>query len=200
MAKYPYDFHKTFDFRQSGTPKHYVRVRSQISKAPYAKLLTTNELNTLAMALFWIDYAASVAANDIKQSRWKKSDLQGLEPPTRSKRHLPEWAYFRDRHTCITQCQAAREAVFRGGWGIAIESAFNAGQLIGHSRRVNRRLMGRTVNKHPTTIRAEQNKVIILGCQRRRDYAAVGRSKSAARTQARRPPISGAFWLFAFHS
>jgi transposase-like protein len=37
-------------------------------------------------------------------------------------------------------------------------------------------------------------------CQRRRDYAAVGRSKSAARTQARRPPISGAFWLFAFHS
>jgi hypothetical protein len=37
-------------------------------------------------------------------------------------------------------------------------------------------------------------------CQRRRDFAAAGRSKSAARTQARRPPISGAFLLVAFHS
>ena len=37
-------------------------------------------------------------------------------------------------------------------------------------------------------------------CQRRRDSAAAGRSKSAARTQARRPPISGAFLLVAFHS
>ena len=36
-------------------------------------------------------------------------------------------------------------------------------------------------------------------CQRRRDFAAAGRSKSAARTQARRPPISGAF-LLAFYS
>ena len=39
----------------------------------------------------------------------------------------------------------------------------------------------------------------LLG-QRRRDFAAASRSKSAARTQARRPPISGAFLLVAFHS
>jgi transposase-like zinc ribbon protein len=39
-----------------------------------------------------------------------------------------------------------------------------------------------------------------LRCQRRRDVAAVGRSKSAARTQARRPPILGAFLLVAFYS
>src|SRR5450631_577542 len=38
------------------------------------------------------------------------------------------------------------------------------------------------------------------GCQRRRDFAAAGRSKSAARAQARRPPISGAFLLVSFHS
>jgi len=37
-------------------------------------------------------------------------------------------------------------------------------------------------------------------CQRRRDFAAAGRSKSAAQRQARRPPISGAFLLVAFHS
>ena len=37
-------------------------------------------------------------------------------------------------------------------------------------------------------------------CQRRRDFAVAGRSKSAARTQARRPPISGAFLLVAVHS
>jgi hypothetical protein len=37
-------------------------------------------------------------------------------------------------------------------------------------------------------------------CQRRKDFAAAGRSKSAAGTQARRPPISGAFLLAAFHS
>ncbi len=37
-------------------------------------------------------------------------------------------------------------------------------------------------------------------CQRRRDFAAAGRSNSAAGTQARRPPISGAFLLVAFHS
>jgi hypothetical protein len=37
-------------------------------------------------------------------------------------------------------------------------------------------------------------------CKRRRDFAAAGRSKSAARTQARRSPPSGAFLLVAFHS
>ena len=37
-------------------------------------------------------------------------------------------------------------------------------------------------------------------CQRRRDFAAAGRSKSAARPQARRLPISGAFLLVSFHS
>ena len=35
-----------------------------------------------------------------------------------------------------------------------------------------------------------------IHCQRRSDTAAVCRSNSAARTQARRPPISGAFLLF----
>ena len=34
-------------------------------------------------------------------------------------------------------------------------------------------------------------------CQRRRVIAAVGRRKSAAGTQAKRPPISGAFLLVA---
>jgi hypothetical protein len=37
-------------------------------------------------------------------------------------------------------------------------------------------------------------------CQRRRDFAAAGRSKSTARTQSRRPPTAGAFLLVAFHS
>ncbi len=37
-------------------------------------------------------------------------------------------------------------------------------------------------------------------CQRRRNFAAVCRSKSAARMQARGPPISGALLLFALHS
>ena len=37
---------------------------------------------------------------------------------------------------------------------------------------------------------------LLMGCQRRRDFAADCRSKSAARTRARRPPISGAFLLF----
>jgi hypothetical protein len=37
-------------------------------------------------------------------------------------------------------------------------------------------------------------------CQRRRDFAAAGRSKSAALMQASRPPISGACLLAAFHS
>ena len=32
-------------------------------------------------------------------------------------------------------------------------------------------------------------------CQRRSESAAAFRSKSAARAHARRPPISGAFWL-----
>jgi hypothetical protein len=45
----------------------------------------------------------------------------------------------------------------------------------------------------------------VFRCQRRRDFAAAGRSKSAAQRQARRPPISGAFLLVsvslvAFHS
>ena len=37
-----------------------------------------------------------------------------------------------------------------------------------------------------------------LYCQRRKDFAAAGRSKSAARTQARRPPISGPSCLSRF--
>jgi hypothetical protein len=40
----------------------------------------------------------------------------------------------------------------------------------------------------------------IARCQRRSDFAAAGRSKSAARTRARRPPISRAFLLAVFHS
>jgi len=42
-----------------------------------------------------------------------------------------------------------------------------------------------------------ERKKIEMRCQRRRDFAAAGRSKSAARTQARRPPISGVFLLVA---
>ena len=42
---------------------------------------------------------------------------------------------------------------------------------------------------------ARSRSQICSECQRRRDIAAAGRSKSAARTQARRPPISGAFLL-----
>lgn len=43
------------------------------------------------------------------------------------------------------------------------------------------------------------SKLIKPACQRRSDFAAGGRSKSAALTQARRPR-SGAFLLVAFHS
>ncbi len=46
----------------------------------------------------------------------------------------------------------------------------------------------------------EQKKAERERCQRRREFAAAGRSKSTARTQARRPPLSGAFLLVAFHS
>ena len=46
----------------------------------------------------------------------------------------------------------------------------------------------------------DQIKEIETTCQRRRDFAAAGRSKSAARTQARRPPISRALLLAVFHS
>jgi hypothetical protein len=56
-----------------------------------------------------------------------------------------------------------------------------------------RKIAETAANMEPTV----QNTAI---CQRRRDFAAAGRSKSAARTQARRPPISGAFLLVAFHS
>ena len=37
-------------------------------------------------------------------------------------------------------------------------------------------------------------------CQRRSNFASGGRSKSASAERARRPPISGAFWLFWLHS
>jgi hypothetical protein len=44
---------------------------------------------------------------------------------------------------------------------------------------------------------SEADLVAFGKCQRRRDFAAAGRRESASRTQARRPPISGAFLLFA---
>jgi hypothetical protein len=162
MPEYPYDLSRTFDFRKAGIPEHYIRVRAELrTKAPYANDLTSNELNALAEAVFWIDHAASIAADEIKRSPWKKQ-LQTLEPPTKSKRHLSEWAHFRDRQTCITQCEMARNAIFQGCWGTAIESALNAGQLIGHSKRANRRQPIGARAAHPTTIRAQRNMTTIL--------------------------------------
>jgi hypothetical protein len=162
MARYPYDFSKTFIIRKTGVPEHYKRVRSQIlAKAPYANDVSRNDLNALAQAVYWIDHAASVAADDLKRSPWSKKQLQTLAPPTKSKRHLSEWVHFRDRQTCITQCEIAREAILQGRWGTAIESALNAGRLIGHSKRANRQQIGMRTT-HPTSIRAQQNKAIIL--------------------------------------
>jgi hypothetical protein len=162
--EYPLDFEKHFAIRQSGTPEHYKTVRAEIlAKAPYAHDLTPNELNALATAVYWIDYAASAASQEIKRSRWNREKLRSLVSPTRSKRHLPEWAHLRDRQTCIEECKLARAAVFQGDWGVAVESALSAGQLSSGSMRVNRR---RTISNrapHPTTIRAQKNKTIILG-------------------------------------
>ena len=45
-----------------------------------------------------------------------------------------------------------------------------------------------------------ENALAVIACQRQRDLAAVGRRESAGVQQSRRPPISGAFLLFASYS
>ena len=57
-----------------------------------------------------------------------------------------------------------------------------------------------TADQKKTGLNGREFQTTFINCQRRSESAATCRSKSAARTQAIEPPISGVLLLFTFHS
>ena len=61
-------------------------------------------------------------------------------------------------------------------------------------------LMSSSLERASDTLKDLQNEISKPPCQRRRETASASRSKNPSPERARRPPISGAFFAFAFQS
>jgi hypothetical protein len=79
-----------------------------------------------------IDWVASSAALDLRNSPWSPDELFTIERPAtaKSKRKYDKWIKYREHQYTLNLCARSRAALFEGNWGQAIHDALFAGRHI----------------------------------------------------------------------